>query len=332
LNRLQRRDFLIAAGAFLARPFAAEAQQAGQVARIGFLSVNLAATPPHLLNAFRQGLRDFGYVEGRDVVIEYRDAEGKAERLPALAAELAARKVDVIMAGSTPNALAARQATTTIPIVFLSSGDPVADGLVTSLARPGGNVTGLSSLSPERFGKCLELLKQAVPAVGRIAVLWQPGAVGERTERDTLKGAEVAARALGVRLQLVGARDPADIGRAFLDMIRARADALAVWTSGMFVSERERLVALATKNRLPTMYTFREFVDAGGLMAYGHSQEDLNRRAATYVVKILKGTKPGDLPVEQPTKFALVINLKTARALGLVIPQSVLVRADEVIQ
>jgi putative ABC transport system substrate-binding protein len=292
----------------------------------------LTAAPTNLHEAFRQGLRDLGYVEGRNVVIEYRDAEGKPERLPALAAELVALKVDVIVAGSTPHALAAKRATRTLPIVFIGAGDPVTDGLVTSLARPGGNVTGLSSLTPERLGKCLELLTQAVPGVSRVAVLWQPGAVGERTEKDMLKGAEVAARALGVRLQFVEAEGPADIDRAFADMTRGRAGALAVWTTAMLVTERGRLVALAAKNRLPAMYTLREFVDAGGLMSYGHSQADLNRRAATYVDKILKGAKPGDLPVEQPTTFDLVINLKTAKALGLTIPQSVLGRADHVVE
>jgi putative ABC transport system substrate-binding protein len=189
----------------------------------------------------------------------------------------------------------------------------------------------LSSLTPERVGKCLELLTQGVPGVSRVAVLWQPGALGERTEKDTLKEAEVAARALGVRLQFVEARRPADIDQAFADMIRARAGALAVLANAMFATERGRLVALAAKNRLPAVYTFRDFVDAGGLMSYGHSQADLNRRAATYVDKILKGTKPADLPVEQPTKFDLVINLKTAKALGLTIPPSLLARADDIV-
>ena len=330
---MDRRAFLgTLTGGLLAAPLAARAQPAAKVPRIGYLSINLAAAPPNQHEAFRQGLRDLGYVEGRDIVIEYRDAGGKVERLPALAAELVALKVDVIMAGSAPHALAAKQATRTIPIVFISAGDPVADGLVISLARPGGNVTGLSSLTPERIGKCLELLTQAVPGVSRAAVLWQPGAVGARTEKDTLKGAEVAARMLGVRLQLVEARVPADIDRAFSDMTKARTGALAVWTTAMFASERGRLVALAAKNRLPAVYTLSEFVDAGGLMAYGHSQADLNRRAATYVDKILKGAKPGDLPIEQPTKFELVINLKTAKALGLTIPPSLLQRADQVIE
>ena len=331
MSRVQRRQFLFAAGGILAAPLAAEAQQAAKVARIGYLSPNLAASP-HLRDAFLQGLRDLGYVEGRNVVIEYRDADGKAERLPALAAELVALKVDVIVAPTTVAALAARQATRTLPIVFFGSTDPVTSGLVTNLARPDGNVTGLSGLSPELVGKCLELLKQAVPGVSRVAVLWQPGAAGQRTEQDTLKGAEVAAQALGVRLQIVEARDSADIDRAFSDMTRSGARALTVWTSAMLVHERGRLVALAAKKRLPAVYTFREFVHAGGLMSYGHNQADLNRRAATYVAKILNGAKPADLPVEQPTKFELVINLKTAKALGLTIPPALLQRADQVIE
>jgi putative ABC transport system substrate-binding protein len=312
-------------------PSAAEAQQAAK-ARIGILTINSAAAAPHLTEAFLQGLRDLGYVEGRTVAIEYRDAGGKVDRLPALAAELVALKVDVIMAGSTPLALAAKQATRTIPIVFIGSGDPVADGLVTSLARPGGNVTGLSSLTPERVGKCLELLTQAVPGVSRVAVLWQPGGQGEGTEKDILKEADVAARALGVRLQFVEARGPEDFDRAFSDMTAGRAGALTVLVSPMFFGERRRLVDLAAKTRLPTVFPWREYVDAGGLMAYGADLADLFRRAATYVDKILKGAKPGDLPIEQPTKYELIINLKTAKALGLTIPPSLLQRADQVIE
>jgi putative ABC transport system substrate-binding protein len=277
-------------------------------------------------------LRDLGYVEGRNLVIDYRDAEGKLERLPALAAELVALKVDVIVAGNTLAALAAKQATKAIPIVFATSVDPVTSGLVTSFARPGGNVTGLSNLFPELVGKCLEQLTQAVPGVSRAAVLWHPGAFGERTDKDLLKEAEVAVRALGVRLQFVEVRGREDFERAFLDITGARADGLTVLGSPMFLGERRRLVDLAAKNRLPAVYPQREFVDAGGLMAYGPSTADLFRRAATYVDKILKGAKPGDLPVEQPTKFELVINLKTAKALGLTIPPSLLSRADEVIR
>jgi putative ABC transport system substrate-binding protein len=330
---MDRRTFLTGTGAaLLVTPLDAEAQPAAKVARIGYLALNSAANP-HLREAFRQGLRDLGYVEGRTVVIEYRDAEGKYERLPGFAAELVALKVDVIVTGGgTPTALAGKQATKTLPIVFSSSTDPVTDELVTSLARPGGNITGLSNLSLELVGKCMEHLKQAVPAVTRVAVLWQPGAVGERTEKDMLKGAEVAARALGVRLQFVEARGPADLDRAFRDMTRAHADALTVWASAMFVSERRRLVNLAAKNRLPAVYSVREVVDAGGLMSYGPNLADLFRRAATYVNKILKGAKPADLPVEQPTKFEFIINLKAAKQIGLTIPPNVLARADKVIK
>jgi len=329
---MNRRDTVLALLA-LAAPFAAEAQQAAKVARIGYLVPNLAASP-HLHEAFRQGLRDLGYIEGRNVVIEYRDAEGKLERLPALAAELVALKVDVIVsAGGTPPALAAKQATRTLPIVFAFAGDPVKSGLVTSLARPGGNVTGSSMLgTAELVGKRLELLTQAVPGVSRVAVLRHPGFVSERADKDNLKAIDAAARALGVRLQVVEARGPADIDKAFADMTRARAGALAVTGSPMFTTERRRLVDLAAKNRLPAVYESREDVDAGGLMAYGPNWADLFRRAATYVDKILKGTKPADLPVEQPTKFELVINLKAAKTLGITIPQSLLARADEVIR
>jgi len=327
---VDRRSFIgtVAAG-LLAAPRAVTAQQVAKVARLGILALNRAPNP-HLREAFLQGLRDLGYVEGRNVVIEYRDAEGKPERLPALAAELVALKVDVIVAPTTVAALAAKQATTTVPIVSVAV--PVTGGLVTSLARPGGNVTGLAFFAPELVGKCLEQLKQAVPAVNRVAALWQPGSHGERTEKDMLKAAETAARTLGVRLQLLEARGPADFDRAFSEMTRARAGALTVLPSNMFVNELRRLVDLAAKNRLPAVYPWREFVDAGGLMAYGANVADLFRRTATYVDKILKGAKPGDLPVEQATKFELVINLKTAKALGLTIPPSVLQRADQVIE
>lgn len=331
MNRIRRRQFLFAAGGILAAPIAARAQRAAKVARIGYLSPNLAASP-HLHEAFRQGLRDLGYVEGRNVVIEYRDAERKTERLPALAAELVALKVDVIVTeGGTLGPNVAMRATTTIPVVFVA-GDPVGSGLVTSLARPGGNVTGLSSLGPELVGKSLELLRQVLPGVDRVAVLRQPTALGERVAKDMLNAADVAARALGMQPQFIEARDPDELDRAFSDMTKARVGALNVLPANMFLREHRRLVDLAAGNRLPAVYTSREFVDAGGLMSYGASQPDLFRRAAAYVDKILKGARPGDLPVEQPTKFELVINLKTAKALGLTIPKSVLVHADEVIQ
>jgi putative ABC transport system substrate-binding protein len=328
---MNRRETIIALAALGAVPRAAGAQQAAKVHRIGLLAGTLAVGA-RTVEAFRQGLRDLGYVEGRNLVIEYRDAEGKIERLPALAAELVALKVDVIVAPSTPAVLAARQATGTVPIVFIGAADAVTSKLVTSLARPGGNVTGLSNVASELVGKRLEQLKQTVPGVSRVAVLWQPRELDERAEKDYLKAAEVAARTLGVRLQFVAARGPEDFDRAFSEMTTARAGALTVLPFSMFRNERRRLLDLAAKNRLPAMYPEREYVDAGGLMAYGANLADLFRRAATYVDKILKGAKPGDLPVEQPTKFELVINLKTANALGITIPQSVLLRADRVIE
>jgi putative tryptophan/tyrosine transport system substrate-binding protein len=314
-------------------PVAAEAEQAAKIARIGYLTLNRAVGDPRIPEAFLQGLRDLGYVEGRNVVIEWRDAEGKPERFPTLAAELVALKVDVIVAGGgTLGALAAKQATRTIPIVFGAVGDPVGEGLVTSLARPGGNITGLSPLSQELVGKSLELLKQAVPGVSRVAFLLKPDAMPDRAKKDRLKAADVAARALGVRLQVVEARGPEDFDRVLADMTRARAGALADRATPVFDSERRRLVDLAAKNRLPTMYSYRLYVEVGGLMSYGPDVADLFRHAATYVDKILKGAKPGDLPVEQATKFELVINLKTAKALGLTIPSSVLARADHVVE
>ena len=324
---MDRRAFLAGAAALLVVPLAAEPQETGRVYRVGYLSTG--ALPPE---AFRQGLRDLGYVEGRNVVIDYRTAEGKLDRLAVLALELVALKVDVIVAALGTFAVTAKQATVTLPIVFIGAGDPVASGLVTSLARPGGNVTGLSAFGPELVGKGLEQLKQVIPEVSRVAVLWQPGAVPERTERDLLKAAEVAARALGMQLQSVEARGPSDVDRAFSDMTKARAGALTVLSTAMFFTERRRLLDLAAKNRLPTVFSFREYVDAGGLMSYGPNLADLFRRAATYVYRILKGAKPGDLPIEQPIKFELVINLKTAKALGLTIPPSLLLRADHVIE
>src|SRR5262245_33925035 len=266
---LNRRRFLqVVSACVLTAPLAAEAQQAAKVAQIGYLSTNLAANP-HIQEAFRQGLRDLGYVEGSNVVIEYRDAQGKPERLPALAAELVALKVDVIVTAAGNNlAMAAKKATGTLPVVFAGVSDPVAFGLVTSLARPGGNVTGTSLFSPELVGKRLELLTQAVPGVSRVAVLWLPGALGQRMEEDMLNLADVAARALWVRLQFVEARVAADFVRAYADIDRARADAMTVLPSAMFLTERRRLVDLAAKHRLPAVYTVREYVDAGGLMAY----------------------------------------------------------------
>jgi putative ABC transport system substrate-binding protein len=330
---MQRRAFIgTVAGGLLAAPLAAEAQQARKIVRIGYLTIDLAAAS-QTTEAFRRGLRDLGYVEGRNVVIEYRDAEGKSQRLPAHAAELVTLKVDVIVtAGGTLSALAAKQVTKTVPIVFIAVSDPVASGVVTSLAQPGGNVTGLSNSNAELVGKRLEHIVHAVPGVSRVVVLWQPGGLGERTEQEMLKQADDAARALGVRLQFVEAREAADLEPAFSEMTRTRADGVTLFPSTMFFNERRRITDLAAKNQLPAVYQLREFVEVGGLMAYGTNIADLFRRAATYVDKILRGAKPGDLPVEQPTKFELVINLKTAKALGLTIPPSLLQRADQVIE
>jgi putative ABC transport system substrate-binding protein len=326
-----RRAFIgTLASGLLAAPLAAGAQQAGKVYRIGFLA--FSPPNPSLDGAFRQGLRDLGYIEGRNLVIEYRSADGQLGRLPDRAAELVALNVDLMVAASTPAALAAKRATRTIPIVFPAVADAVGSGLVGGLAHPGGNITGLSFLGPELVGKGLEVLKEAIPGITRVAVLWQPGAHGEQAQKDMLHGTEVAARTLAMRLQFVEARNRDDLGRAFAEMARTRVSALTVLTSIMFFAEYQRLVDLAAKHRLPTVYPWREPVDAGGLMAYGPSIPDMFRRAAAYVDKILKGAKPADLPVEQPTKFELAINLKTAKTLGLTIPQSLLSRADEVIR
>jgi putative ABC transport system substrate-binding protein len=329
-----RRVFIgTLAGGLLTATLAAEAQRADGSARIGWLTLNLA-TPanPRVPESFLDGLRALGYVEGRNVLIEYRGADGKPERFPALAAELAALKVDVIVtAGGTLAALAAKQATTTIPIVFHAVGDPVEEGLVNSLARPGGNLTGLAVASPELVNKSLELLRQAVPGMSRVALLLKPDAVPERVKKGRLKAANVAAQKLGMRLQVVEARGPEDFDRTFSDMTRAHAEVLTVQGTPVFDSQRRRLVDLAARNRLPAVYSYSVYVEAGGLMSYGPDIADLARRAATYVDKILKGARPADLPVEQPTKFELVINLKTAKALGLTIPPSLLLRADQVI-
>jgi putative ABC transport system substrate-binding protein len=331
MNRGRRRQFLAAVGAVLAMPRAGEAQQARNVARIGLLASN-AASNQRSSEAFIMGLRDLGYVDGRNLVIEYRDAAGQVEKLFTLAAELVALKIDVIVAPSTPAAVAARQATSKIPIVFVAVGDPVTSGLVTSLPRPGGNVTGLSALSPELTSKWLELLKEAVPGITGVALLVQPGAFGERTEKDIVDRARIAARALGLRFQVVEARTPADIDKVFTGVGNERAAGLVVPSTPLFSSERKRLVDRGAKNRVPTLFTFREYVDTGGLMSYGPYLPDLFRRAAAYVDTILKGAEPAEMPVEQPTKLELVINLATAEALGLTIPQSLLQRADEALR
>jgi putative ABC transport system substrate-binding protein len=329
-----RRAFLGAlAGGLLAAPRAAGAQQtAGKVYRLGYLSMG-SGTSTYLrpLEAFRQGLRERGWVEGQNIVIEYRWAEGQVDRLPGLADELVRLKVDVIAASPTPAALAARNATRTIPIVGMSLTEPVAVGLVASLARPGGNVTGVTyGVDTDIFGKQLELLKEAIPKIRRVAVLWNPG--NSPTAPLMMNSAKTAARSLGLQFQLLEAHEPGEFDRAFAAMARERAGALLLSGDPMYFLHRARLAELALKGRLPSMSTQWQWVEAGGLMSYAPSFPDLYRRAATFVDKILRGAKPADLPIEQPTKFELVINLKTAKALGLTIPQSLLARADEVIQ
>ncbi len=296
--------------------------------RIGMLNNGPAAVN----SPFLQGLHELGYTEGQNLTLEVRFADWKLDRLPELAAELVARKVDVIVAVATPAARAAKQATSAIPIVAVSMGDPVGDELVASLGSPGGNVTGTTFLGPELVAKRFGLLKQSIPGVSRVAALWHPGAYGERTVMGFLKEADVAARSLGVQLQLVQALGPTDFDSAFSAMAGGNADALIVLPSPMFYAEHGRIVELAGNNRLPAMYQAREFVDAGGLMSYGANLPDLARRAATYVDKILKGARPAELPVEQPTKFELLVNLKTARELGLTISREFLLLADEVIE
>jgi putative ABC transport system substrate-binding protein len=326
---MDRRRFLLTslAGA-LAAPRAAETQQAERVPRVGVLL--LADSAQAVVDAFRQGLRERGYVDGQTIAIEVRYAEGKEERFPDLASELVHLKVDVIFATVAAAVRAAKHATTAIPIVTAVN-DPVAAGFVASLGRPGGNITGLSMMSPEVVGKQLELLRQVVPKIARVAVLTNPANPGSAPQ---LRHAEVVARALGMRLQPLEARSPGEIDSAFAAMTRKRAGALLVLLDPTLARapQRERIAELAARSRLPAMYALRLHVEAGGLMAYGADVFDLYRRCGVYVDKILKGAKPGDLPIEQPTKFDLVINLKTAKALGLTIPPSVLARADQVIE
>ena len=327
---MNRRGFLAAvAGGLLAAPLASEAQPPVNVPRIGLLFGASSSGASHLVDAFRQGLRELGYVEGRNIVIEQRSAEGRQERFTGLAAELVRLKVDVIVAATSAAALAAKNATTAIPVVMLVVGEPVRLGLVMSLARPGGNITGLTSLNDELWPKQLQLLKEALSGIFRVAVLWNPA---NPSHGPALKGIEVAARSLGMRPQPQEARGPDEFDTAFAAMARAQADALLVVVDTLFFAHRTRIAGLAVKARLPSMHGSRENAEAGGLLAYSASLADLYRRGAAYVDKILKGAKPGDLPVEQPTKFELVINLKTAKALGLTIPPSLLQRADQVIE
>ena len=307
----------------------AQAQQPTKVSRIGFLNVGPPSISPAREEAFRQGLRELGYVEGKNIVIEWRYAEGKPDRLRALAAELVRLKLDVIVTGGGISTRSAKDATVTIPIVMTQDIDPVGNGFVASLARPGGNITGLSTLGPEISGKQLELLKEIVPKFARVAVL---GTTTNPGTAQALKEMELAAGTFKMQLQYSDVLGPKDLDAGFKSASKARADAVLVLISSVLNSQRAQVVNLAVKARLPAMYPFPEFVEAGGLMSYGVSFSDLWRRAAIYVDKILKGAKPGDLPVQQPTKFELIINLKAAKQIGLTIPPNVLARADRVIK
>lgn len=324
-----RISLWLMAAIFLATVSAAEAQQSKKIPRIGFLNALFPTTNPARIEAFRQGLRDVGYVEGKNIAIEYRYAERKVDRLPALAAALVRLKVDVIVTSASQETLAAKKATNTIPIVMINVGDPVGSGFVTSLARPGKNITGLSTVSPELSGKRLELLKEIIPNLSRVAVL------GDSTgpaNAISLKELELAAQALKVKLQYLDVLSVNDIETSFRAAGKERADAVLVLSSFLLTSQRRQIIDLAVKSRLPASYARPEFVESGGLMTYGVNLNDLARRAATYVDKILKGAKPADLPVEQPTKFEFIINLKAAKQIGLIIPPNVLARADKVIK
>jgi putative ABC transport system substrate-binding protein len=328
MNRTLGGLLIILTLGLLVAPLAAEAQPPTHVHRIGYLLGTTREQEP-ALEAFLEGMRALGYVEGQNLVMEYRAAEGQYERLPALAAELVRLPVDVLLAVITPAALAAKDATTTIPIVMMGVGDPVGIGLVASLARPGGNVTGLTSLQSELVGKELEFLKEVLPTVSRVAVLWNPA---NPAHARHVRVADVAAQALGVQLHLVEARDPEAFDGAFAAMTSAHAGALLVLGDALVFEHRRRLAELAVTSRLPTVHNIRPYVEAGGLMAYGPSWPHLWQRAAAHVDKLLKGAKPADLPVEQPTTFELVINLKTAQALGLTMPPALLFQATRLIR
>ena len=320
---------ILVAMMLLAVGVTAQAQQPARIHRIGILSPVSGSVFPARVEAFRQRLRQLGYVEGKNILIEYRYAEGKRERLPDLAAELVRLKVDIIVTIGPSATLAAKKASGTIPIVIASAADPVGTGLVSSLAQPGGNITGLSLMAPDLDGKRLELLKEAFPKVVRVAFLWQPG--GTRGNL-TLTEMEAAAKALGLKLLSLQVRGLDDFEGAFARAKKERAQALITTTGGLINTQRRQVLDFAAKNRLPAIYHYSEFVEAGGLMSYGPDNTDLWRRAADFVDKILKGAKPADLPVQQATKFEFVVNLNAAKQIGLTIPQRVLARADRVIR
>ena len=307
----------------------AEAQQAGKVPRIGFLGNSTAALEANLVGPFRKGLRDLGYVEGKNILIEYRWAEGKYERFPALIGELIAQKVNIIVTAGTPASLAVKKAAPSIPLVMIAVGDPIGTGLIKSLAEPGGNVTGLTSIAADLEGKRIELLREVIPRLSHVAVFWNPASPFQVVAE---KEVQAAARAFKMKVLSLGVQSPEQFDKAFATIRRVRPGALLVLADRLFLHNRARIMDFATKNRLPGVYAYLELVEAGGLMSYGPSYADMHKRAATFVDKMLKGRKPSDLPVEQPMRFDFVINLKAAKQIGVTVPPNVLVRASRVIR
>jgi putative ABC transport system substrate-binding protein len=324
---MKRRAFITLLGGAAAWPLAARAQP--KLPRVGFMGNSTATLEANLVGAFRDGLRELGYEEGRNIIIEYRWADGKYERFPALVAELIAAKVDVIVTAGTPAALAVKKATTTVPLVMVAVGDPVGTGLVPSLARPGGNLTGLSSIAPDLEGKRLELLREVVPTLSHVAVFFN---LLNPFHVVSMRNAHTAAEAMGIKLQQHDIRKSEDLDDAFATIRKERPDGLLILADRVFLHNRQRMMDFTEEQRLPNINAYTELVEAGGLMSYGPSYEDMHKRAAIYVDKIIKGVKPADLPIEQPSKFTFVINLKVAKALGLTVSSSLLTLADKVIE
>ena len=328
-RRIGNRKYVLLAWALLlALSFPARAQPQGRVRRLGFLGNSTPVLEENLIGSFREGLRDLGYIEGKNIFIEYRWAEGKYERFPALIAELVASKVELIVTAGTPASLAVKKATS-IPLVMIAVGDPVGTGLIASLAHPGGNITGLTSIASDLEGKRLELLREVAPKVSHVAVLWNPASPFQVVSEKEL---QVAAHALHIKVLSLGVKAAEELDKAFTAILKERPGALLVLADRLFLHNRGRIMNFALQNRLPGVHAYQELVEAGGLMSYGPSYAGMHRRAAYFVDRILKGTKPADLPVEQPTKFELVINLKTAKQIGLTMPPNILARADRVIR
>jgi len=327
---MQRREFItLLSGIVAAWPLAARAQQPAKIPRIGFLGNSTATMEANLIGPLRDGLRELGYEEGRNVIIEFRWADGKYDQFTALVAELLAAKVDVIITAGTPATLAIKKATSTVPLVFIAVGDPVGTGVVPNLGRPGGNITGLSSIAPDLEGKRLELLREVVPKLSHVAFFLNPA---NAFHTASMRQARVAAQSLGIKLQPMEVNKSEQLDGAFASIVKEKPDALLILADRVFLHNRKRMMEFAIQQRLPSVNAYRELVEAGGLISYGPSYEDMHRRAAVYVDKILKGTKPADLPIEQPTKFTLLINLKTAKTLGLTVPPTLVARADELIE